>query len=100
MTNKQKRVALRVLNCIAGLAVIAIAAFTHSYLPAIGFILGAFCILMILAEVMNKADERAAADVEEFRRNLALIRAAAAGIKPKPPGVEYIREGSDPVERP
>lgn len=100
MTNKQKRVAFRILSCLAGFGMIACAAFTHSFLPVLGFILGAFCVLMILAEAMDRADAKVSAEVAAFKRNMELIRAAAAGLKPKPPGVEYIREGSAPVERP
>lgn len=100
MTNKQKRIAFRLATSLSGLGVIACAAITHSYLPAIGFILGAFCILMILAEVMNRADERAAKDVERIRSLRRGYIGVSRGIKPEPTGVEYIREGSDPAERP
>ena len=99
VTNRQRQIALR----IAGHVALALGMFSaykaHSTWGALALVLGIAAMVLAVAEVMNRADERAAADIEEFRHNLALIRAAAAGTKPKPPGVEYIREGSDPVER-
>ena len=100
MTNRQRQIALR----IAGHVALALGMFSaykaHSTWGALALVLGIAAMVLAVAEVMNRADERAAADIEEFRHNLAPIRAAAAGTKPKPPGVEYIREGSDPAERP
>jgi len=80
--------------------VIACAAFTHSCLPAVGFILGAFCVLMVLAEVMNRADERAVKDVAAARSRWHGFICVTQGTKPEPPGLEYLREGVNPVERP
>ena len=100
MTNKQKRIAFRIGGHLA-LALGCLSAYrTHSAWGWLALFMGPLAVLLALMEVMNKADERAAADIAEDRRNVALIRAAAAGLKPKPPGMEIIREGCDPVVRP
>jgi hypothetical protein len=100
VTNGQKRVAFRIAGHVA-LALGVFSAYeTHSGWGALALVLGIAAMALAVAEVMNRSDKRATADMEEFRRNLALIRAAAAGIKPKPPGAECIREVLGPMERP
>lgn len=100
MTNKQKQIAFRVAGHVA-LALGVFSAYkTHSGWGALALVLGIAAMVLAVAEVMTRQGAKLQADVEQFRERVRVMKEAMRGTKPKPPGVEYIREGSDPVERP
>jgi len=100
VTNKQKRIAFR----LAGYLALALGVFgaycTHGVWGWLALFNGIIAICMAVAEVMNRADECAAKEVERLRSLRRGYIGVSLGMKPDPPGVEYIREGSDPAERP
>ena len=100
VTNRQRQIAFRVIGTAACGAAGSSAVAAHDGYIVFGFVLGLLSAFMAVAEVMNRKHAREQAEHEAIIASIRVMDAAMRGVKPEPPGVEYIREGSDPAERP